>query len=362
MNFRTLPAASLSAEQIATWKELQASNPALNSPYFCPGYTLAVARTRAHVHVTLLEEGLQTVGFFPFEIAGGGVAQPVGETVCDLQGVIAAQGLDFDAQELVRAAGVSIFDFDHLISAQDPFRPFHTRACESPLMDLTGGFEAYCTRRREAGSKKISQTQRKARKLEREVGPLRFEPLSTDPRVFQQVVDWKREQCRRTGTRDYFGEAWALQLARDIHATREDDFGGMLSALFVGDRLAAAHLGMASRDVCHWWFPVYDQELGSYSPGTILLLRLAEYVAGEGRTVLELGKGGDAYKASFMTGARPIAEGSVLVPSLRASLRKVRVSSENLMRHSPLAAPLRAPLKAGLRWVRGRKRDPGDAS
>ena len=57
-----------------------------------------------------------------------------------------------------------------------------------------------------------------------------------------------------------------------------------------------------------------------------------------------------------MTGARPIAEGSVIVPSLRGSLRKLRVSSENVIRSSSLTAPVRVPLRAGLRWIRQRKR------
>jgi CelD/BcsL family acetyltransferase involved in cellulose biosynthesis len=356
VRIRTLPAASLSAEETDAWSRIQESNEALNSPYFCPAFTSAVARAREHVHVAILEDGGEIVGCFPFEKTRGGVARPVGDTFSDLHGVIAAPGASFDAEELIRACGVSIWDFDHLVAEQEPFRRFHTLECESPTMDLTGGFEAYCARRREAGSKKISQTNRKARKLEREVGPLRFEPEVTDTRVLQQVIDWKRKQCQRTGTRDYFSEEWALKLARDIHGTREEGFGGLLSALFVGERLAAAHLGMWSRDVCHWWFPVYDDEFSAYSPGSILLLRLAEFVAGEGRTLLELGKGGDAYKASFMTGARPLAEGSVIVPSLRGSLRKLRVHSKNVIRSSSLAAPVRAPLRAGLRWIRQRKR------
>jgi CelD/BcsL family acetyltransferase involved in cellulose biosynthesis len=63
--------------------------------------------------------------------------------------------------------------------------------------------------------------------------------------------------------------------------------------------------------------PVYDAEFARHSPGAILLLSLAEYAAQQGWTTLDLGKGEDAYKSSFMTSEVTIEEGSVIVPSLK---------------------------------------------
>jgi len=114
---------------------------------------------------------------------------------------------------------------------------------------------------------------------------------------------------------------------------------------------------MRSETVLHWWFPVYDpeDELARYSPGGILLLKLAEQAAGMGLRVLDLGKGDDPYKDSFRTGAIPLAEGAVEVPSIAATLRRSRIRSEEWLRRSPALAPLREGVRA-LRRLRRRLR------
>jgi CelD/BcsL family acetyltransferase involved in cellulose biosynthesis len=81
---------------------------------------------------------------------------------------------------------------------------------------------------------------------------------------------------------------------------------------------------MRSRSVLHWWFPAYDPELGRYSPGIILLLRLAETLrgAGVGGGTLDLGKGDAAYKSALMTHAAELREGRVAMPSLLAAAQR----------------------------------------
>jgi CelD/BcsL family acetyltransferase involved in cellulose biosynthesis len=57
---------------------------------------------------------------------------------------------------------------------------------------------------------------------------------------------------------------------------------------------------------------------------------------------VDLGKGEDAYKRSFATGAIPLLEGSVLVPSLSSTWRRLRTSTRTFLRESAALEPARA--------------------
>ncbi len=98
---------------------------------------------------------------------------------------------------------------------------------------------------------------------------------------------------------------------------------------------------MHSRSVCHCWFPAYEHDLASYSLGSILLLELARWAADHGLATLDLGKGDDAYKQSFLSSQVPVAEGSIVRPSLAGFHRRLRDATESFGRRSPLAAPVR---------------------
>ena len=129
----------------------------------------------------------------------------------------------------------------------------------------------------------------------------------------------------------------------------------MLSALYVGDRLAAAHMGMRSASVWHYWFPAYDPELSKYSPGLILLLRMAQAAPSLGLRVIDLGKGSTLYKDRLMSGEVPLAEGRVELPSLATAVRRLRRGTEAWVRRSPLVGVARGPgrlLKRAERWWR----------
>lgn len=346
MKVRVVSARELDADLTERWAQLQEADPRLSSPYFCPEFTQAAAAVRDGVRVAVMERAESVVGFFPFQRERMGIGKPVGGRLSDYHGVVVARDTEWDAEELIRACDLSIWDFDHLLASQEPFRAFHRVVTNSPVMDLSRGFEAYVQERRASGTKRIKKIMGQRQKLEREVGPLRFEPHASDASVLEQVIAWKSAQCRRTGAFDFFQLDRNVELVRRIHQTRTNRFEGILSALYVGDRLAAAHMGMHSRSVCHYWFPGYEHDLARYSPGSILLLELARWAADSGVALLDLGKGDDAYKQGFMSSHVPIAEGSVVRPSLVGVHRRLRDATNSFLRRSPLAAPVRFSLRA----------------
>jgi CelD/BcsL family acetyltransferase involved in cellulose biosynthesis len=310
-----------------------------------------VAAIRDDVRVVVMEDEGRVVGFFPFQRGSLGRGRPVGGHLSDQHGVIGAPDLHFDARALLRAARLTSWEFDHLLAAQAPFAPFHKHRDVSPIVDLTSGYEAYCRSRLDAGSNRIKQTERKARKFEREVGPLRWVPHVPDLAGLDRVFADKSDQCRAAGLPDVFGARWSRELVRRVLETQENGFAGCLSALYVSDELAAVHAGMRSDRAWHWWFPVYEDKYAKYSPGSILLLEVARETARLGLDYLDLGKGEDPYKQSFTNAEIPLSEGRVALTSIGDQ----RERAEMLLRGSRLAEPIRPALRRANQWMRQRR-------
>jgi CelD/BcsL family acetyltransferase involved in cellulose biosynthesis len=337
------------------WNDLVHTDPALGSPYFSPEFTLAVASVRDDVRIVVMEDDGGVVGFFPFQRGPLGRGRPVGGPFSDQHGIVMPSGTDVDLREVLRAARLSSWHFDHGLAAQTAFAPYRTQSASSPIIDLSNGFDAYVEGRRAAGSRRIEQTDRKTRKLEREVGTLRWVARSNDLGVLQQIIDAKSDQCRAARIPDIFAPRWTRELVRRVVETDAPGFSGHLSCLYAGDELVAAHAGMRTDRVWHWWFPTYRHELARYSPGAALLLQLARESAACGVAVIDLGKGDDAYKQSFANGAIALAEGHVTRTPVSTVVRSLQAHAEVRLRSSRFADPVRPALRLGNQWVRQRR-------
>jgi len=184
---------------------------------------------------------------FPFQRKGRTRAIPVGGIVSDYQGLICRPGFACDPRELLRKCGLVAWDFDRLLASQKLFVPFHKFCEPSAVMDLSQGYRAYSEGRRRAGSRQIIKSENMMRRMEREIGPLRFVTHSNDRRLLSQVLGWKSRQYRNTGWRDLFALRWGRELVERIHMIQSERFAGMLSLLYAGDQLVAGHMECARR-------------------------------------------------------------------------------------------------------------------
>src|SRR5204863_131607 len=80
---------------------------------------------------------------------------------------------------------------------------------------------------------------------------------------------------------------WITSLLERLAECATPDFAGMVSGLYVGDRLAAAHLGLRSRTSWHYYVTSYDRELAAYSPGLIMLVSMARVAPELGLRTIE---------------------------------------------------------------------------
>jgi CelD/BcsL family acetyltransferase involved in cellulose biosynthesis len=105
----------------------------------------------------------------------------------------------------------------------------------------------------------------------------------------------------------------------------------VLSVLMADGKPVAMNMGMRSHSTLEIWFPTYDPQFSGYSPGRILLLRLAQSARAEGLATLELGRSGALYKQRLMNGERAQAVGCVSLHPRRERTR----TSERLLRGLP---------------------------
>jgi CelD/BcsL family acetyltransferase involved in cellulose biosynthesis len=315
MVIRVLDGGALPASVVSDWSERQRSEPTLASPFFRPEFTQLVAACRAGVRVAVLDD----IGLFPFQRGRLGVGYPVGSRLSDHHGLVAAPSADADAGELLRGTGLSAWEFDGALAVQRAFAPYRARLRQSPTLELGEGWDAYARSRAADGSSILAESARKARRLEKRLGPLRFEARVADAQTLELLLAWKSAQYARTGAVDIFRFAWVRDVVRRAHAIDAPAFAGVLSALYAGTTPVALHFGLRSASVWHWWLPAYDPAHARDSPGTILLERMARAAPELGLATIDLGKGDARYKSRFANGAVELATGVATRPSLGAA-------------------------------------------
>ena len=124
MKVQTVPATELQEEHVAAWSTLQFAAGGVDSPFFCPEFTQAVAAVRDDVEVAILEDNHETIGFFPFQRGVNNDGRPVGGRLSDFQGIVLKSAVDLDPMWLLRGCHLTAWHFDHLVAMQPAFAPF----------------------------------------------------------------------------------------------------------------------------------------------------------------------------------------------------------------------------------------------
>jgi CelD/BcsL family acetyltransferase involved in cellulose biosynthesis len=340
---------------VERWAELQAANPAYDTPFLSPYWARAVEAAQGEksgLRVAVIgdNDGFLAVRKSPF------TAMPAGAPMNDYQGVVAAPGVEVDAAQLVRALGVGRFDFSHMLDDQAAFAPFSRGKSFSWVIDVAEGYAAYEADRR-AQTSCLKDIDKKRRKVERELGPVSFTAYSRSRTDLDQLLDWKRGQWRATGQTDLFDTPWTLNLVRSLFESRQPDFGGVLFTLHIGERLAAAQLDLRGNRTIHSWIIAHDAEFERYSPGLILFQDILRWMDDTPYSSLDLGAGDYRFKRELSNAQRHVNHGFVGVASPAALVREaaygLRAAAESLplgqFSQLPGKAMRRLDLMRGLR-------------
>ncbi|MEU9733183.1 GNAT family N-acetyltransferase [Streptomyces sp. NPDC048002] len=306
----------LTAADRTAWTAMQSKahlhgSPELANPFLSPEFALAVGRCRSGVRIAVVREAGEPAAFFAYQRTATGVGRAVGLGVSDAQGLVHRPGFAWDARDLLKACGLAVWEFDHLVEGQTAFGAEATGTFPSPVIDVDQGYEAYLAGLRERSPKFTRTTLAKERKLGRDHPGLRYVHDERDPAALRTLMEWKSAQYRRTGRSDRFAQEWITRLVERLFHTRGESFAGVLSVLYAGDRPIAAHFGLRSERVLACWFPAYDPAFSKYSPGLVLHLRMAEAAAADGIAQLDLGRGQKEYKDSLKSRELSVSEGWV---------------------------------------------------
>lgn len=300
----------LDADCIRRWEELRLASSGYASPFYSPWFARAVGEVRGDAQVAIFERDGRIVGFLPFHRVRGRIAKPIGGHLNDYHGAILEPGLAHSDPDLLRSAGIQAYDFDHLPAQFGHGTASSDAGQGSPQMVLGEGYDTCVAAKGESWKRGQRDMARKLRKMERELGPIRFEFASTSDDLFAQHVGMRNALYRRMGLSEDYCIGWEGEVLRGLRKAASGEFRSALSVLFAGDRVVAAHFGLVSCGVLHWWFPAYDLASQGYSPGLHLIDHCARLSAVEGFYIIDFGKGDDRYKRLFADRTVPMLKGS----------------------------------------------------
>jgi CelD/BcsL family acetyltransferase involved in cellulose biosynthesis len=293
---------------------------------------MGVGEVQSAARVAVLTEGSRTLGFFPFERRKFGVGVAIGAGLSNCQGLIHAPDAEWDARELLKACGLSTWQFNRLTQDQKPFERYGTDQVRSTLVDLSNGYESYDENFRLKSSKFLKSMNRKIRSLEKDFGKVRFVADTGDAADLRLFMSWKSDQFERNGWLDIFARPWVVDLIDHLFATRTDSFGCVISMLYAGETPIACALDFRSRHYLVGWHSAYNPEFGKYSPGSIRHLFAVEQLAAAGIQLYELGD--ESYQERFKNSDVYFTKGTVTAGPLAASVHRAQSISSNYARRA----------------------------
>lgn len=305
------------------------------SPFFHPEFVRTIDRVRQGVRVAVISDGEEPVGIFPYERDDKQRGGPVAGRLSDFQGLICRCNPNINGAELLEGCGLRSFNFDHWLAEQTVVNEYKDELYDSPFLDLSQGFDAYYQKRISQSSTRLKKIGQLSRKLERECGSIEFVEHDRDPKAWELLIRWKRDQYRRTGALDIFKYRWVLDVLQQVAKADSGTFRGCMMTYRAADRIVAVHLGMRTEQCVHWWFPAYDPAAGCYSPGLLMLTRGARHFAEQGVLRIDLGKGDEPYKKSVTLDASSVAQGMVQTGNIGKLLRRSRKKTWERLKRVP---------------------------
>lgn len=173
--------------------------------------------------------------------------------MCDVNGPIATPDARERIGQVLAKAGIATYAFSGWPNVQAR-RGLNLRKREGSAMgDLSRRLAAWREAQRDLHPKHFKKMRRLARQGEKDFGAetVTFGPASAED--LAKLIDWQREQFRRTRRHDVLGAAWTRGLLEACAAHQGDRFAGVMATLRYDGRLAAAAFGLRSGRVLHGW-------------------------------------------------------------------------------------------------------------
>ncbi len=304
------PASDLNGQAASDWETMRSLCPDLASPFFSSTFSRVVGQLRPFAKIAAIHRDDVLAGFLPLEFVGRNIIEPIGKAFNDSHGLICDPAAPLGYCDVLNALGVKMFRFHSLAGPGHGYQSHVMGTGPSFLANLAAhpeGYVAYLENSRGT----ISKQRRKSRKMVQDLGPLRLELDCRDESALESTISLKRDQYQRSYIFDILSVDWSRQMLRQLWQQQDESCRGLLSVLYAGDKIVAAHFGMIEGELLHYWFPVFDRQHRQYSPGTALFLRVANQAASLGIKRIDLGYGDQGYKHKLVDTITEVPYGCV---------------------------------------------------
>lgn len=311
----------LSTSERSRWSAYQSASLGLQHPFLTPDFARAYDHVSSRTRVAVAFDGNNIAGFFPFELARGGMALPLGGKLTNRQAFVHEPGLEWSWPELIAKSRLGVVVCPDLLreQARDTRTMSHT---SSPVVDTSVGWEDYIKAKRARESIKV--VLKKERRLHRRREHVEFSVGVAPAPWLHQVTVWKSRQYRRSGWPDPFADRRVRELLAHLNDDEYETVRPMFSALVVDGRLAAGDFSLGTSTVFATWFCAFDRDFAPYSPGAIRLLRTIQFACETGIVQLDLSRGDETYKQWFKNEDVELATGYAHRPSAAAVRYRLR--------------------------------------
>ena len=285
----------LAAKDRDAWQAFRNATPAFQSPLLGPDFAETVAEVRSDTAVAVWRRNGQAVGFLAHHRRPGGLARPIGAPWSDYNALITAPHERLDAADALKLAGIEAYRFGGLLDPFGLFEAAEAQTAETYRIAFEDSGDAYWETLRANSPKRFENMRRLEHKLERECGTPVL-AADTDSRAFESLLDWKRDQFRRTGLHDVLHPSWSHLLMQRLFRKRSGALQGLLLTLRVDGKPIAAHFGVREGEAFHPWIAAFDPDYSAYSPGQTFISEAIRAMPRLGIKSYDLSAGSDHYK------------------------------------------------------------------
>ena len=163
-------------------------------------------------------------------------------------------------------------------------------------------FPSWADFERHLSRKLLKDNARMIRRLS-EIGDVEIHESKSDEQyqnIIEAAISQKTKRYLETGVRNILSSSSVRKFYTGLYAAIAAEPKIHLTALKVGDRILATHLGIYDRGRYYYIFPTFDSgALSKYSPGRLLLEYLVKSAIQKGLNVFDFTVGGEAYKQQW---------------------------------------------------------------
>ncbi len=272
-----------------------------DNPFFDLDFAGLMSDVRDDTEILLISKGGNIVGYWALHVRPDKWCRPLGGPFSDWHGPVISPDMSIpSADELLALAGLKGLSAHGL-------QPFgfgvSDRSAITPV-SISGAPEsadAFLAWQKSLFPKHAKNMRRAARLANRDYGEavLTLDDESVD--AFNQVMDMKQAQYRRTGLHNVLAPDWAQDMMNRLRLACFPRLRARLSTLKLGGQLAAGEFNLLSDTVIHGWIVVYDPEFAAYSPGHMLMQAIICDMRKTGHMMYDAGSGNHDYKKVYET-------------------------------------------------------------